>query len=228
VSTLRFDGLVNARDVGGIPAAEGRRVRTGVLYRSETPQLMTAADVQRAIDELGIRTVVDLRGSRGSRSMTGPDVRSVVLDFLGTDPYDTSPDGFLAGQLDRAAPAVGEVLTAIVESPGATLVHCHTGKDRTGFTIAVILAALGVDDVDIIADYERSSPVFTELMDNLTTAGLAVPPQAPAYARHAPSTQGVTRMLQRLRSEWPEPGHFLLDGGVQPDLLERARAVLLE
>lgn len=224
---LGFDGLVNARDVGGVAAGEGRRVRTGVLYRSETPQLMTADDVRRAVDELDIRTVVDLRGSRGGGSLADPLVRGVVLDFLGQGAYDTSPDGFLAGQLDRAAPAVGEVLTAIVESPGATLVHCHTGKDRTGFTIAVILAVLGVSDADIVADYERSTPVFTELMDNLVAAGLAVPDRAPSYARHAPSPEGITRMLARLRSEWPEPGHFLISGGVEAELLERARALLV-
>jgi protein-tyrosine phosphatase len=33
------------------------------------------------------------------------------------------------------------------------VIHCHAGKDRTGFICAVILAALGVPDQHIVADY---------------------------------------------------------------------------
>lgn len=231
---LRFEGLVNARDVGGLPTVDGRRVRTGVLYRSETPQLMTRADVQRAVDELGIAKVIDLRGPRGGGSGSlGADGRGIAVDFLdlggshapGTD---LSADGFLAGQLDRAGPAVGVVLSEIVSADGPALVHCHTGKDRTGFTIAVILAVLGVADQDIVADYQRSAPVFTTMMDNLVAAGLGVPAEAPEYARHAPSTDGIDRMLARLRGEWPDPATFLTGNGAAPELIERARTVLLE
>lgn len=231
---LRFEGLVNARDVGGIPTADGRRVRPGVLYRSETPQLMTPADVAHAVEHLGIRRVIDLRGPRGHGSgALGGDGRGIVLDFFElaggwATHSDLSADGFLPGQLDRAGAVVGTVLSEIVEADGPVLVHCHTGKDRTGFTIAVILAVLGVDDDDIVADYERSIPIFPTMMDNLVAAGMGVPDDAPEYARHAPSSTGIARMLERLRSEWPDPATFLTDDGVEPDLVERARARLLE
>ena len=33
------------------------------------------------------------------------------------------------------------------------VIHCHAGKDRTGFICALILAALGVDRDPILADY---------------------------------------------------------------------------
>jgi hypothetical protein len=231
---VELEGLVNARDVGGKPAGEGGRVRTGVLYRSETPQLMTPAAVARAIGELGIERVIDLRGSRGG-SGSGPlgaEGRGVVLDFFelagGLEAVVETADGFLPGLLDRGGAAVGAVLEEIVAADGATLVHCHTGKDRTGFVVAITLAMLGVGDTDIIADYERSIPVFTTMMANLLAAGLGVTGQAPAYARHPPSPAGIRELLGRLRAGWETPQAYLLAQGVDTRLLDKAREALTE
>jgi hypothetical protein len=233
VTELRFEGLVNARDVGGVPTSDGRRVRTGKLYRSETAQLMTEADVAFAVEELGIRRVVDLRGVRlGGSGPLGDDGRGVVLDFYelggGVDEaMDVSADGFLAGQLHRAAPVVARVLQEVVGTEGATLLHCHTGKDRTGFVIAVTLAMLGVSDDDIVSDYERSRPVFETMLANLDAAGLGLPPEAPEYAQEAPSSKGIIAMLGRLRSEWPSAADYLVSHAVEQELVDRARAVLI-
>jgi protein-tyrosine phosphatase len=140
---------------------------------------------------------------------------------------DVSADGFLAGQLHRAAPVVERVLQEVVSTDGAVMLHCHTGKDRTGFVVAVILAFLGVSDDDIVADYERSRPVFETMLANLAAAGLGIPADAPEYALEAPSTVGIKAMLGRLRSEWPSVSDYLAAHGVDGDLLGEARAVLI-
>jgi hypothetical protein len=155
-----------------------------------------------------------------------------VLDFYelggGVDEaMDVSADGFLAGQLHRAAPVVERVLQEVVGTEGATLLHCHTGKDRTGFVIAVTLAMLGVSDDDIVSDYERSRPVFETMLANLDAAGLGLPPEAPEYAQEAPSSKGIIAMLGRLRSEWPSAADYLVSHGVEQELVDRARAVLI-
>lgn len=231
MGNLDFEGLVNARDLGGIPIPGVGSIRPGVLYRSETPQLMTPDDVARAVGDFGIRRVVDLRGPRGRTSgPVGAGGRRVAVDFFasvgGIDTVDSSPEGFLTSLIDRGGTAVGAVLELLVEADGPTLVHCHTGKDRTGFVVAVILACIGVDDRHIILDYERSVPVFDQLMANLEVAGLAVPPDAPAYARHAPSPAGLATLLHRLRTRWPTPAHYLVEQGVEQSLLDRAHEVL--
>ena len=43
------------------------------------------------------------------------------------------------------------------------LAHCFAGKDRTGFTIAVVLEAAGVDRDAIMADYLASNAAVPEL-----------------------------------------------------------------
>jgi len=43
------------------------------------------------------------------------------------------------------------------------LAHCFAGKDRTGFTIAVVLEAAGVDRDAIMADYLASNAAVPQL-----------------------------------------------------------------
>lgn len=57
---LTVDGLVNARDLGGLPRLNGEWTPRGVFYRSETADRITAEGWDQLYAE-GIRTVVDLR-----------------------------------------------------------------------------------------------------------------------------------------------------------------------
>ncbi|KAK7749378.1 hypothetical protein SLS62_008121 [Diatrype stigma] len=61
---LEFDNIINFRDVGKTvnDFLGGRRiVKEGVLYRSARPDDGTPRDRERLRDELGIKTVIDLR-----------------------------------------------------------------------------------------------------------------------------------------------------------------------
>jgi hypothetical protein len=230
--SVGFEGLVNARDIGNKPISSGGRVRTGVLYRSETPQLMTPADVEHAVDQLGIRRVIDLRGPHGGGSgPLGGDDRGILVDFfglIGLEHVVTTPDGFLPGLLERGGAPVGAVLAELAAADGATLIHCHTGKDRTGFVIATILALFGVAVDDIIADYERSIPAFDPMLANLAAAGLGIGPEAPEYARDAPSPTGIRQLMRRLRSEWADPASYLVAQGIDPGVIDEVRAALTD
>jgi hypothetical protein len=221
---MDFEGLVNARDLGGVPLGGGGTVRAGVLYRSETPELMTEADVGRALGELGLVRVVDLRGGGARPYPLGAGGRTQVIDFFhlagGHELIDGSEHGFLPSLLARGGVAVGRFLELVVEVDGPTLVHCHTGKDRTGFVAAMVLALVGAGDDDIVADYSRSVPVYDTMLANLNAVGLGVPGSAPPYARSAPSPEGMRTMLGRLRQGWSSPRHYLLDQGVDRAVLD--------
>ncbi|KAI0490713.1 protein-tyrosine phosphatase-like protein [Xylaria cf. heliscus] len=61
--SIEFDSILNFRDVGKtVNDYLGRKVlREGVLFRSARPDDATLNDRQRLTEELGIRTVIDLR-----------------------------------------------------------------------------------------------------------------------------------------------------------------------
>lgn len=228
---IAFEGLVNARDVGGLPLVGGGTVRRGVLYRSETPELMSPDDVRRAVDELGLRRTIDLRGARGRGYPLGEGGRRTVMDFFalagGHELVDDSDEGFLPSLLTQGGVAVGKALELLVGAGGPCLVHCHTGKDRTGFVVAITLALVGVADEHIVADYEASIPVYEPMIANLEAVGLGVPDDAPLYARMPPSPVGIRAMLGGLRERWPSARAFLEDQGVSPALLDEVVALLV-
>jgi protein tyrosine/serine phosphatase len=64
---IDLEGAVNARDLGGVPLADGGAVACGRLLRSDNLQDLTARDVALLVEDHGLRAVIDLR--------TGVEVR---------------------------------------------------------------------------------------------------------------------------------------------------------
>lgn len=60
---LDVDGVVNMRDVGGMPTRGGGVIASGRLIRSDNLQELPPASVRRLVDELHVTDVVDLRTS---------------------------------------------------------------------------------------------------------------------------------------------------------------------
>jgi protein tyrosine/serine phosphatase len=56
-----LDGPANFRDLGGYPTTAGATTRRGRLFRSDSLSYLSDRDVAALRDELGVRTVVDLR-----------------------------------------------------------------------------------------------------------------------------------------------------------------------
>ena len=59
---LTLEGSVNFRDLGGLVTGDGRRVRAGLVYRSDALHGLTAADMER-LATLRIALLVDLRAA---------------------------------------------------------------------------------------------------------------------------------------------------------------------
>ena len=58
---MGLEGVPNARQLGGIVTADGRRVKQGLLFRSAILTGATDADLHRLRNDLGIGYVIDLR-----------------------------------------------------------------------------------------------------------------------------------------------------------------------
>ena len=154
----------NFRDLGGYPAADGKRVRWGRIYRSGGTALLTDADV-RAVSELHIGDLVDLR-SREERALAPTRIDGVRYHAI-----SYSMSGILArinsgeansgyGQMAFGlTPQLRMVFKALLEEKGeAVAYNCSAGQDRTGFTTAMVLSALGTPRDVIYRDYLLSTP----------------------------------------------------------------------
>ncbi|MBV2355300.1 tyrosine-protein phosphatase [Streptomyces sp. J2-1] len=177
-------GVRNFRDVGGLPTADGRRVRPGVLFRSGHLAHATAADAV-FLGSLGLRTVFDFRNAADQR-LEGPDVelpgvRNVNLPL--SDPADGAEfwrmvrdgdvdqlrdildgtkgtDRMIASYRAMVTERTDEharVLGALADDSLPALMHCAAGKDRAGVSVAVTLLAVGVERDAVVADYLESN-----------------------------------------------------------------------
>ena len=73
---VALDGVVNMRDLGGRTTADGRRVRDGVVLRSDNLADLTTTSVDRLLAEYRLSDVIDLR-------TTSPLDEEAILDELG-------------------------------------------------------------------------------------------------------------------------------------------------
>lgn len=169
-----LQGATNFRDFGGWPGEDGRRVRQGLLYRSNALAELTREDLQ-VLDGLGVRAVYDLR-TRPEREaaptawtpegLTTRTFKAQHKRRLADMALEYPPDqeGVLRLMHDfysdlpfTYAPAISGVIDAISEGGAPCIVHCSAGKDRTGIVCALLLTALGVSREDVVEDYERTN-----------------------------------------------------------------------
>lgn len=171
-------GTHNLRDTGGLAASAGDAgqphraglTRWGKLYRSDALHRLDDAD-RRELRARRVGLVVDLRD--GSERADFPsDLRGLGaavahVPVLGMPPRvfldaDASLDDFYDHIVEERGHALVEAVRVIARSGATpTIVHCTSGKDRTGLVVALALALVGVDRATIVADYavtERHLP----------------------------------------------------------------------
>lgn len=250
---LPLDGAHNARDLGGYAGVDGRRVRWGRLYRSDALGELSDDDVSY-LARLGVQQVVDFRSDlererEPDRLPASPAPRVVLRPIFGEalDPQ-TLRDRILSGGARRDEMA--EMLVAgnrafVTEFAGVysdflrdlanpenlpVLFHCTAGKDRTGILAAVVLAALGVSDDDIVHDYMLTAECRTARDAYLQVHD----PDYYAFVQSLPAAiremdaESIPTMLRWIRDEHGSVTEYLRAGGVDQVTLTALQANLLE
>ncbi len=171
---IAMEGAVNLRDLGGYPAGPGRRTAWRRVLRSDSLADLTDADRGR-LAALGLHGLVDFRlpserRARQNRLPAGHGLRVLEPGFLprGTEAMlEAIRDGRLGPEDIRRAvlghyrlfaeehlAAYVPAFRLILEAEGRpVLLHCTSGKDRTGFGAALVLLAAGVPEPVAVEDY---------------------------------------------------------------------------
>ncbi|MGE8058795.1 tyrosine-protein phosphatase [Pseudomonas sp. NPDC089547] len=175
LDTPRLAGMDNFRDIAGTTSAytttHDGTMRAGVFYRANalTP---TAADLA-ILNGLGISDVYDLRtpSEIASTPDTLPDGASYTnIDIIGSTTSGSNITNISFSSAEQARAMMQQTNRAFVNdagmrsqfallfnelaaADGAALFHCTAGKDRTGWTAAVLLSIAGVDEATIMSNY---------------------------------------------------------------------------
>ncbi len=180
---LPLEGADNFRDLGGLPAADGKRIRWGQFYRADKLTELTADDLAY-LGSLDLRSVVDLRSEQEVASapdvlpkgLNGQDVNYVHMPIYNEAEDTTDIKGrIMAGtfgrdEADNLLVEVNRLLASreayrfqafvdLIQDPQQVPVvyHCTSGKDRTGFATYLLLHTLGVDSAMVFNDYLMSN-----------------------------------------------------------------------
>lgn len=249
---LHLEGVPNARDIGGYRTMDGLRVRRGMIYRSGDLSGATGHDLER-LQGLDVRLILDLREMDEAAAAPDRVPDGAAYELL---PF-TEPAGAARQiseivrnlhQLDSVmrriyadialrtgAQNLGRILRQLAEDDRAlpVLIHCTAGKDRTGFTVGMILAVLGVPEQTILADYSLSNhayPAFAKSVarqaQSLRHIGISGDDLHPLSLAD-PATLAATFSL--LRARYGTLDRYLNTvAGVNDHTLRQLRARLLE
>lgn len=228
---IELEGAVNVRDLGGLPTTDGGTTVPGRVLRSENLQGLTPGDVTKLVDEIGLTTVVDLR-STNELTVEGPapldavggvrhahhpllrelfDLTDAAKAALLTEAAEADrnryPDdlmcGHYLGYLENRPEEVAAALRAIATSPGAAIVHCAAGKDRTGVICALALTAAEVEPEAIVADYTASSERIEAIIERLSRSKFYAGGVTRVPVRtHTPRAETMTAFLEQLDARY--------------------------
>lgn len=229
-------GVVNFRDLGGYPACDGMRVAYGRVFRSSSLQDIDEAGCRFLLQDLRLRTIIDLRGldeieQAGIGPLQQRPVRYEVLPLVSEAVVLPGQAGDLVERYRKYLEpfgwaAVARALSLISDrSTHPVLIHCSAGKDRTGVVVALLLSCLGVARDDVIREYCVSA------QNRLSVAQFLR--RRPGYAELSDDDELLDarpEVIQRFLSLFERDGGLLpwmLASGLAEQTVQRLRTTLL-
>ena len=235
---VRLEGCFNFRDLGGYATRDGRRVRWRRLYRSDALHHLSDADLRHVRDELGVRTLVDLRSSAERRGepaslLAAPPVMAHHVPLFDRERSGDSPSLPLAEiylmLLRVAREPIARAVRVLAAGDAPALFHCAAGKDRTGLVAAVLLGALGVRDEDIVEDYAATRHGLGGIVERLRSSDSYqyVFTELPPDTLHA-EPETMARVLEEAGKEYGSMREYLRGAGFGEAELRGIEASLLD
>lgn len=184
-SGISIKEVDNFRTLGDIKNIEGKRLRSGMLYRSGNLHHLRKTSFN-TIKQLGIQKIIDLRTEK--EIVSEPDRLPDYTIYKKYPAFEDRENLFsqgkklvLKGKIDSAdadrkvvhfyreyltenPEMIKKIITEILDSERPVLYHCTAGKDRTGMVTALILTILKFDRETIDNEYLLSNNFRKDLV----------------------------------------------------------------
>ena len=159
---LNIPGATNVRDLGGRKTRDGKMVKQNLLFRGsefDRHQFIKKSGIKELINFIGLKTDLDIRGGTEIVPNHVPALPQDKVAWVNFQlrPYDMI---FTDEQKERYA-GVLKYLTVPEHFPA--YFHCWGSADRGGTLSLLLHALLGVDESEMLADYEFTTcSIFAE------------------------------------------------------------------
>lgn len=180
---IDLEGLSNTRDLGYLQTAWGQNLTPHRLVRSGTLAEATDNDLLALLNELKVRTVIDMRTDEEIQKNPDPQSKMPGVQFfrapiLGFSTTGITRENGLAGLMENISTmnfdpkelmidlypnmllnetgikGYAKFFEALINADDHTVLwHCSAGKDRAGLATVLLLHTLGVAWPAIVSDY---------------------------------------------------------------------------
>ena len=225
---IQIEGRVgNFRDLGGRIGLKGKRVKQGMIYRSQGlndnsssggrrkgRNRLFVEDVEYLTGVLGIKTDLDLRGSGETANMTTSPLGEKVK-FI-----NRSSKHYVRIFTDDGKKVMAENFRVFCNPANyPILFHCIAGADRTGALAYVLNGILGVKRQELETDWEST---FYPTIPNLDKKGGLI------WNSEQHFNNGFGKYGDE-NSSWNDRiVLYLKDCGITDDEIARFRGIMLE
>lgn len=244
---INIPGIQNFRDLGGYKASRSKKVRWGMLYRSAQIDSIAHSSF-RELKNIGIKTIIDLRSDSElynyPRLQNGFNVIHIpittgnmenILQAIQEGKIKTDTIYRMVEKMNRELVTnyqkeykqIFDILQDKDNYPA--ILHCSSGKGRTGVVSALVLASLGVNSDIIMEDYRLSNDYF-----NIPKASKYAY-KLPAYSQEAITTlfsakeDFLNAAKEEIERRYGDVNTYLREGiGLNKGDINQLRGILLE
>lgn len=237
--TINLEVAFNVRHLGGYRAANGRRTPATIIRSAGLHRLTGGGS--RQVADLGVRTIIDLRSEVERERDVTPDLAPLGIRTVWAPVFqsDASPSG-----LGKDFPGFGKVYERFLDdgqaawrttaetigaAPGAVIVHCSAGKDRTGVAAALLLDLAGVERDEIVADFAESAgnlaPERDRWLPAMEKRGISA---ALTEQLLASDPEDMEYLLDRLHRRWGGAAGYLRSTGLESSTIEKLQQKLVD
>ena len=224
IRRINLKNTINLRELGGYMRRDGKVTKYNQFLRSGNPSRLDSDEIEFLLN-YGLKTVVDLRNTKEitkeKSALNGID----GVSYFHLPLFDTgSPNipekheslGDLYVSLFNYSTNFGNVFNAMAEnSEGTIFFNCTAGKDRTGLIAAMLLMLAGVDEYDIIADYQVSFTYFKPAFEKT----LEVHPNMPMHFAYS-NPEWIENIMKMVAEGYGNIENYLIDRGATAKSLE--------
>ena len=179
MKNIKFEGLKNTRDLGGIKAKNGL-IKEKKMIRAAGLSGLTSKDVDKLLDDYDQLAVIDLRTEE--EIFEKPDIqiqnaKYIHMPVLTSEAFGITHEEAARRKIDKEVNlrnfyalaftdeyienirTIIKTILSLEDEDYTVLFHCTEGKDRTGVIAAVLLTILGADRETIMEDYLYTNKV---------------------------------------------------------------------